>query len=178
MLYPCNRYLRYYVSRCLYLEITYAVLIAAPKPFFRWRRWSTVILSYRNRKYIDLLRVLPKQFINMVYGDLWLLYKNRKLFSLLYKEKRIWIISICINYKCSSLIHIRFFYFKWYITQSCPIIKVSILTTIKVTEPINAGRLRVGDKHSVYVNDSILCQPQLRREKFGFQRGAFATVST
>ena len=37
-------------------------------------------------------------------------------------------------------------------------------------------RLRVGDKHSVYVDDSILCQHQLRREKVGFQRGAFATV--
>ena len=90
----------------------YAVPIAHPKPFCRWHRWSTVILSYRNRKYIDLLRVLPKQFINMVYGDLWLLYKNRKLFSLLYKEKRIWIINMHTNYKCSSLIHIRFSLFQ------------------------------------------------------------------
>ena len=39
-------------------------------------------------------------------------------------------------------------------------------------------RLRVGDKHSVYVDGSILCQHQLRREKVGFQRGAFVTVST
>ena len=38
--------------------------------------------------------------------------------------------------------------------------------------------LGCGDKHSIYVNDSILCQHQLRREKVGFQRGAFATVST
>ena len=38
--------------------------------------------------------------------------------------------------------------------------------------------LRVGDKHSVYIDGSILCQPQLRREKVGFQRGAFVTVST
>ena len=50
---------------------------------------------------------------------------------------------------------------------------------MKVPEPVNAGHgFGGGDKHSVYIDDSILCQPQLRREKFEFQRGAFVTVST
>ena len=141
MLYPCNRYLHYDVSRCFcqnLLRCAYrppeAVLSLAQMIYCNDRLEETRI--FRTDNFKDVYSICMTYCIHKS----WMLIKNTST-----------------KYKCVSLSYIQFSLSLLISGNIYFAAQLSILSTIKVPEPINVRRLRVGDRHSgklIYVVNS------------------------